>query len=473
MASTVAVPVWLLVLLAGFALAGLLDRLLVPSVRWVLRRRVNLAIAEVNQRLRLKLPPFKLTKRDVLIDRLTYDPEVLRAVEAEVAASGKPHGVVMSEVEAYAREIVPAFNALIYFRVGYWIARRISELLYRVRVGYVDEAGLAQVGPATSVVFVMNHRSNVDYLLVSYLAADQTALSYAVGEWARVWPLQTLVRAMGAYFVRRNSGSALYRRVLERWVAMSTAAGVPQAVFPEGGLTRDGSLRPPKLGLLDYIVKTFDRAAPVDVLFIPVGINYDRVIEDRSLLLKKEDRRPGTAGAVAITGRALMRTFGQILTRRWFRMGYAIVNFGTPVSLRAFLNERDLDLAKADKDRRFQEVQVLAERLMARIGEIVPVGPVPLVASILDQAGGPVPETRLLAEAARRIEGYRAAGHHVYVPRADLAYLVSVGLRQLRLRRLVSLTPDGITIAPAQSHVVGYYAQSIAHLAVPRDQSPA
>lgn len=57
---------------------------------------------------------------------------------------------------------------------------------------------------------------------------------------------------MGAYFVRRNSGDDLYRRVLERYIAMATEAGVPQAVFPEGGLSRDGRLREPRLGVLDY-----------------------------------------------------------------------------------------------------------------------------------------------------------------------------------------------------------------------------
>jgi glycerol-3-phosphate O-acyltransferase len=59
----------------------------------------------------------------------------------------------------------------------------------------------------------MNHRSNMDYILVAFLAAERTALSYAVGEWARIWPLQTLIRALGAYFVRRKSGNPLYRKV--------------------------------------------------------------------------------------------------------------------------------------------------------------------------------------------------------------------------------------------------------------------
>ena len=104
----------------------------------------------------------------------------------------------------------------------------------------------------------MNHRSNMDYVLVSFLAAERVALSYAVGEWARIWPLQGLIRAMGAYFVRRNSGDPLYRMVLQRYVQMATEGGVPQAMYPEGGLTTDGRLREPKLGLLDYMLKGFD-----------------------------------------------------------------------------------------------------------------------------------------------------------------------------------------------------------------------
>jgi glycerol-3-phosphate O-acyltransferase len=85
------------------------------------------------------------------------------------------------------------------------------------------------------VVFVMNHRSNMDYVLVSFLAAERVALSYAVGEWARIWPLQGLIRAMGAYFVRRNSGDPLYRMVLQRYVQMATEAACRRRCTPRAG----------------------------------------------------------------------------------------------------------------------------------------------------------------------------------------------------------------------------------------------
>ena len=95
------------------------------------------------------------------------------------------------------------------------MARRLSTALYRVGLGALDETKLYQVSDDASVVFVINHRSNMDYVLVTYLVSQSSALSYAVGEWARVWALQSLIRAMGGYFVRRDSSNPLYRKVLD------------------------------------------------------------------------------------------------------------------------------------------------------------------------------------------------------------------------------------------------------------------
>jgi glycerol-3-phosphate O-acyltransferase len=316
MNAEITLPLWLVLIAGALALWAALTRILVPGARWVLRRRVNRLIEDLNRRLPVKIPPFTLAKRAVLIDRLIYDPKVLAAVEAESRATGKPRAVLMEEVERYAREIVPAFNAYLYFRIGYWLARRIAAWLYRLRLGFADEAALAAIPAGSTVVFVMNHRSNFDYVLVAFLAADRTALSYAVGEWARIWPLQSLIRALGGYFVRRNSGRGLYRRVLESYVAMAVENGVAQAVYPEGGLSRDGRLRPPKLGLIDYMLKAFDPEGPRDLVFVPVGINYDRVLEDRSLLLTlDQDRtRRGTLAAVAT---ALPGTIAVVATCGW------------------------------------------------------------------------------------------------------------------------------------------------------------
>ena len=87
-----------------------LDPLLIPGVRWYLRRRVNRVFNNPNQSLQLRIESFRLTRRAVLIDRLTYDPENILASKAKAEANGKPREAMVQEVERYACEIVPSFN---------------------------------------------------------------------------------------------------------------------------------------------------------------------------------------------------------------------------------------------------------------------------------------------------------------------------------------------------------------------------
>ncbi len=482
-------PLWLVVVLVALAAWSALDRLLVPSVRWVLRRRVNHAIEEVNARLRITIPHFQLTKRQVLIDRLLYDPQVLSAVEAHAKEQAMPREVAMATVERYAREIVPSFNAYAYFRLGYALARGAARLLYRVRLGHVDEEKLAQIPRDSTVVFLMNHRSNMDYVLVAYLVADRTALSYAVGEWARIWPLQQLIRSMGAYFVRRNSKDALYRRVLERYVQMATAAGVPQAVYPEGGLTRDGKLRPPKLGILEYMMRGFDPHGSRDLIFIPVGINYDRVLEDRSLLLDAdrgtagstgEPRAQDSGGALGNTLRFVARNLWQMARQKWHRFGYACVNLGPPFSTRAWLEQqaadhRPLDVRAMTREQRAPHVEKLAQQLMIEIGRAIPILPAVLVATVLLDSDEPQSELEIKSAAQRLLEELRKLGARAYVPRGDLDYAIGFGLRMLTLRRLVTVEDGLYRAVPNEQLVLRYYANSIAHLRTdtPRADLPA
>ncbi len=355
---TITLPAWLALAIAILAALGVYDRVMRPSWRWLLRSRANRVLDEVAGRLKIEVRPFQRTRRQALIDVLVYDAKVQEAAAAQAAAQNMPRALATQKVREYATEIVPAFNAYFYFRIGYWLARRTAEALYRVRIGYIDDAGLARVPPTATVVFVMNHRSNMDYVVAAYLAADRAALSYAVGEWARIWPLQQLIRAMGGYFVRRGSGDDLYRRVLERYIAMATENGVTQAVYPEGRLTRDGRMGEPRLGVLDYMLRGFDPHADRDVVFIPLGINYDRTLEDRTLLLAQEPcgPRPGALRAAWTTLRFAGQQLALMVRSRWKRFGYACVNVGTPVSVREWAAARDLDFRRLSKEDRFARV---------------------------------------------------------------------------------------------------------------------
>jgi glycerol-3-phosphate O-acyltransferase len=436
---------------------------------------VNRVLERVDQKLHIRLQPFKMTKRRVLIDRLVYDPEVLAAMEAHVESEGLPREVALERVERYAREIVPAFNAYAYFAFGYALSRRIAASLYRLRLGTTDEVALETIEPTSTVVFVMNHRSNMDYVMVSYLAASRTALSYAVGEWARIWPLQQLIRSMGAFFVRRRSKNALYRKVLERYVQMATASGVTQAIFPEGGLSRDGRLSPPKLGLIDYIVRDFDPQAERDVVFVPVGLNYDRTFEDRTLLASTTstgapvEARPGRARAAWTTLRFIGRNLSLMVRNKWFRFGYACVNFGKPLSLKEWLASQGCSAPRQlDHLARIATVEQLAQDLMAAIGEVVPVLPVALVAEVfLATAPKSISALEVEARVFERMQALETTGAKLYIPRKDRRYAIECGLRMLTLRHLVDETDGLFTMNPAESTLLAYYANSIAHLGEP------
>src|SRR5688572_6836700 len=238
-------------------------------------------------RSRTHVDRFKLTGRAFVREQLLGDPAIAEAVQRHVSETGESEEAAWKKVEAYVAEIVPFFNIIAYFRFGYSAGRALLNLFYKVSVEYEDRAALARLPRDSIVVYLMNHRSNADYVLVGYALAGQVAISYAVGEWARAFPLEQIFKAFGGYFVRRRHRERLYHAVLERYVQLITREGVTQGIFLEGGLTRDGRLRAPKIGLLDYVIgiarePEYRRRLHV----VPVAVNYDRVLEDRSLLLE-------------------------------------------------------------------------------------------------------------------------------------------------------------------------------------------
>lgn len=464
MDSTITLPAWLAVLLILLSLALLLDRVLIPSVRWYLRRRINRVIDEVNTRLDIEVRPFQQTRRQILIDQLSHDERVASAVRDYAREHDMPREVAQAKVNGYAREIVPSFNAYVYFRVGYWIARRIARLIYRVRVGFHDKDRLASVNPDATVVFVMNHRSNMDYILIAFLAAEKTALSYAVGEWAKIWPLQTLVRAMGAFFVRRGSGNALYRRVLERYVQMATRAGVCQAVFPEGGLTRDGTLREAKLGFLNYMLRDYHPGADRDIVLIPVGINYDRVIEDRSLLRKLDQNaeKRSTGFVIKTSLRFLFRQLTLSRRERLRRFGYASVNFGEPLSIQDWCNDRAVDFSRLEQQPQIAEVGRVANEVMQRIANVVPVLPVPLLASVvLEHSHDWESALAIKARAVDEIGRLRQQGAPIRIATGACEGVLSNALATLCARKMLEQRDGLLRAAPDAVDVLSYYANSI------------
>ncbi|MCJ7871723.1 1-acyl-sn-glycerol-3-phosphate acyltransferase [Marinovum sp. 2_MG-2023] len=449
MIGTIEIPVWLFLLILAFAVVTFASHFLFPSVRWFLRRRMERVVARINQRLERPIEPFKLARRVDMIQRLIYDPQVSEAVVAYAQANGVREDVAFEKARRYAREIVPSFSATAYFGVAIRLARWLSRSLYHVRLTNQDDAAIRAINPEATVVYVINHRSNMDYVLVTYLAAERSALAYAVGEWARVWPLSFLIRSMGAYFIRRKSRDDLYRRVLARYVALATAGGLAQGMFPEGGLSLTGAPAVPRVGLLKYIVDGWDPAGR-DVVFVPVALNYDRVLEDRVLIAagKSGERRfRGRLGEALIF---LLRHIRLRVMGKFHRFGCAAVSFGMPLDLRGFVEIQG------------RRPEALAQELMTRIGAAVPILPVPLVAYCLrDGTARTRAEIEALAEAFPGVCPEKDADAGASAGPAEVA----AGIEGLLRRELIAETAGRYAILPHQAEVVAFYANSIAHLA--------
>jgi len=442
MTQPVTLPLWALLLILAFAAVTFASHFLFPSVRWFFRRRAERVVAELNRRLHTPIQPFKLARRHDMVMRLSYDSAVMAAVQAEARREGIPEDVAFQRARHYAREIVPAFSAAAYFGFAIRLARWLSTTLYDVRLRVVDEDALRAIPPDATVVFVMNHRSNMDYVLVTYLVAERSALSYAVGEWARVWPLRALVRAMGAYFIRRRSRGQLYRRVLGRYVQMAAEAGVTQALFPEGGLSVDGRLGAPKLGLLNYI-REGAAAGRRPAFFVPVALNYDRVLEDRVLVAAAASGERRFRARIGTVLGFVLKMLRLRLAGRFRRFGRAGVTMGRPLALE-------------DAPARTED---LATELMARIEEAMPRLPLPLVARALTEADRPLSRGALVAQVGRWLAEAGAED--------DAETVVAEGLAMARLRRLAREGPAGVAPEPSEMALLRYYAASVRPAAPP------
>ncbi len=388
--------VWALWVLAVVLAYEVVRSTLVGSLRAAQERRVNRFLRQHE----IPSDPFRYTHRVVVKELVLADPQLVQAIADRARADGVGVVQVRMRVEAWLDEIVPQFNILAYYRVGDRLARFFAYSLYNVRVAKAAwQRVRAKIPENAAIVLVSNHRSNADFVVTGFMVSRSVQVSYAVGEWARVWPLESLFRSFGSYFVRRGEKDPLYHRTLESYLQLITKQGVTQAMFPEGGLSRDGRLRPVKLGLLDMMTRAkLDPAFDRPLVFVPVGINFDRVIEDEVLVAehlgKHPYRRRGVGQKIARLGSLLGRTLvglpiqlGRLLTKRLKKHGIAAIEFGDPMSFDEWYRDQVPFLNNADRHTRWEKLQPFADKLMAAIGQTVPATPATLTCRALQQIG--------------------------------------------------------------------------------------
>ncbi len=451
-------------LVAWAAVAIVLGRFLLAR----LERRANKRHAFSQQ---FPVSPMSFLDREVVIESLVNDPEVKDAMRAFGAQADLEPADVDVRVRRQAREIVPGFRSVYYFYLGYWMAKLLLLTLYRTRRVTPPNDAYQHIGRDATVVLFMNHRSNVDVLLVNYLLAGHSTVAHAAGEWARLWPLNHLVKLAGNYVVDRNANDPLYRVLLRRYVQLSVSQGIHLGIFPEGGLARDGLIQEMNFGLLNYVATARWPGMDRDVVFIPVSFNYDEVPEQERLLFG-DTRQFRDRGKLYLALSSLgfcVRLLGHMLRPGHKAFGWACASFGDPVSLRRWQGARGLDLASLTSEQRRRHIERLGRQLMGTVASQIPVLPIHLLAlALLDDDGASISQAALFERAEALRLAIESAGAPVFDTDQSWpeAYLSALD----RLEKLAAVRTAGDTVwSPVQGRAaqLDYYANSVRHYLEP------
>ncbi len=342
------------------------------------------------------LPSFETTRRHVLRAQ-----EVRQAVDRLASRGDKSAATLKRRAKTLISEIAARYNVnAIRFldAVMSWVFKRIYDGMV------VDADGLARVLEAARrgpVIFCPSHKSHVDYLVLSYVLwrYGVTPPHIAAGANLSFFPLGTLFRRSGAFFLRRSfRDDELYRAIFRSYVHELVRTGTAIEFFIEGSRSRNGKLLLPKFGILGMIVDAWRAGARDDVQLVPLSIDYERIIESSSYEreLLGGEKRPEDIGALLRTTRVLRSRYGRVH-----------VQFGEPLSLAREASRSGLQQtnAPAQDDAWRAEIERLGYRILHRVSRVTTVTPTAVVATaLLGHAGRGLAESSLLKLAGAIID---------------------------------------------------------------------
>ncbi|MBW2252710.1 MAG: 1-acyl-sn-glycerol-3-phosphate acyltransferase, partial [Deltaproteobacteria bacterium] len=233
---------------------------------------------------------------------------------------------------------------------------------------------MSQKGP---LILIPNHKSHIDYLILSYLLYQNNmpCPHIAAGKNLSFWPMGPLFRGAGAFFIRRTfRGAVLYSKIFSEYIHKLLQEGFNIEFFIEGGRSRTGKLIMPKLGLLSILLDAYKNKACEDMLFVPIYIGYDRVIEETAYLNELEG------------GKKEKENFLQVIKARKFlknRYGKIYIQFHDPISLNDLLSQHGSSLADMKSKEKNAFCRNLGHRVISSINRVTVVTSYGLVASAI------------------------------------------------------------------------------------------
>jgi glycerol-3-phosphate O-acyltransferase len=315
------------------------------------------------------------------VDRLIEEAMRDRYFQRALAEIAKEKGRTIPSVEREARRhfnaIAARYSPTVVAAASYVLRYVFNRIYDGVEV---DEAGLERAMRAAAkapVVLTPSHKSHVDYLILSYVLFERgyTPPLVAAGANLSFFPLGPFLRRGGAFFLRRSfKGDKLYTATFKAYLKKLVHDGIHHEFFPEGGRSRTGKLLQPKLGMFTWLVDAVLEGARNDLLFVPVAIDYEKVVEGGSYSaeLKGGEKKPEDLKSLLSAPRVLTENYGRIHLR-----------FDEPVSLAELMKEREVDPATATDEQKRSLVRALGHRVMFGISRVSTVTPHALLASAL------------------------------------------------------------------------------------------
>ncbi len=255
------------------------------------------------------------------------DPEVRRAIAAEAAMGARGEDKVARRAQRCLREIAAAPSSTMLAALDVLVTRILGRLFERIEVHGLEK--IVEAAKLHPLVLIPCHRSHIDYVILSWLFYENHLVPplVAAGINLAFWPLGAIFRRAGAYFLRRTfEGDRLYATVFRAYVQQLLRDGATQEFFIEGTRSRTGRTLPPRLGMLGMVLAAYARGVRSDVQLVPIGLSYERVVEEASLTEERRGARKAreNLGALLRARRVLERRFGTV-----------VVRFGEPISLAA------------------------------------------------------------------------------------------------------------------------------------------
>jgi len=287
-----------------------------PRTDATVRRAIYVLLRRLERERRVMIGPV-VKPSDRIVDEVVRTPRVRKVIE-ELAGEGRAERLIFeAKARAMLREIAGAPENDVIKTLG----TAMEQIFQRIYDGLeIDRAGVEKLKEASrkgTLILLPSHKSHIDYLFLSYVfyKNDMQVPLIAAGDNLAFFPLGSLFRRAGAFFIRRTiAGDRLYTAVLDAYVHKVVHEGFTIEFFLEGGRSRTGKLLPPKLGLLSMVVDAAFEHPERPIYFVPVSIGYERLVETKSYVKELsggEKEKESVAGLVRAL-RVLAERYGRI-----------------------------------------------------------------------------------------------------------------------------------------------------------------